>query len=83
MYSDRIGIPAFSTLRELSHRAICSGLESTAVRIYLREMGFDTSNYQPIAPEIERKSTIVEPEARKIRLEQASRLRKDLKAIAV
>lgn len=76
--SDRIGLPEFSTLRELSEQAICSGLESTPVEMYLRKMGFDPSSYDPIAPKLAGSSTITRAEARSIRLEQADRLRDDI-----
>lgn len=81
--SSRIGLPKFSTLEDLTDKAICSGLESTAVTAYLRRMGFDPAKYQPTAPKIEDSKTISKPEAREVRLEQADRLRNDLKAIAV
>ncbi|WP_336330981.1 MULTISPECIES: glutamate--cysteine ligase [unclassified Haloarcula] len=83
VYSDRIGVPEFPSLRELSQEAIHSGLESTAVVTYLRKMGFDPSEYDPIAPEFSGPPVLGELSARKIRLQQASKLRQDIKAIAV
>lgn len=82
VHADRIGLPSFSTLRELSRRAISDGLESPAVETYLHEMGFDPSAYQPVAPELHGSSTLRESDARDIRLRQARRLREDLAAIA-
>jgi hypothetical protein len=80
--AERIGLPAFSTLRELSEQAISSGLESTAVERYLRKMGFEPSKYEPVAPQMDGPPTISEPEARDLRLEQADRLENDLALIA-
>jgi hypothetical protein len=82
LQADRIGLPEFSTLRELGQQAIGSGLESTAVRRYLRKMGFDPSKYQPFAPEIDGPESIGESAARELRLEQADRLENDLTMIA-
>jgi hypothetical protein len=80
---DRLGLPEFTTLRELSTKAISSGLDSTPVEMYLRKMGFDPSSYDPIAPELDGETTIDEPAARSIRLDQAKRLQADLSAVTV
>jgi hypothetical protein len=49
---DCIGLPTVSELRELSQQAIDTGLQSTEVRTYLRQLGFDSSQYQPRSPQI-------------------------------
>jgi len=80
---DRIGAPEFPRLLELSEEAIPDGLESGDVERYLRKMGFDPSEYHPVAPRLDGPSTLGEPAARELRLEQAARLRDDLKTIAM
>ncbi len=79
--SDRIRLPEFSELRKLSERAIRSGLGTVEVRNYLREMGFDLSEYQPLSPQLNGPPTLDESEARRLRLEQAQRLRTDVERL--
>lgn len=80
--ADRIGLPDFSTLRELSSQAITAGVDATPVEMYLRKMGFDPSSYDPITSELAGSSTLSEAEACSLRLEQAGRLREDLSVVA-
>ncbi len=79
--SDRIRLPEFSELEELSQQAIRSGLGTVEVRDYLREMGFDLSEYQPLSPQLNGPPTIDDSEARRLRLEQAQRLRTDVERL--
>ncbi|MWV65442.1 glutamate--cysteine ligase [Halorubrum sp. JWXQ-INN 858] len=79
--SDRIRLPEFSELQELSHQAIRSGLGTVEVREYLRTMGFDLSKYQPLSPQLNGPPTLDESEARMLRLEQAQRLRTDVEGL--
>lgn len=81
VHADRIRLPEFSELQELSQQAIHSGLETVEVRDYLRTMGFDLSEYQPLSPQLNGPPTLDESEARKRRLEQAQRLRTDVERL--
>lgn len=78
---DRVHVPEFSTLEELSEEAIRWGLNSERVRNYLASMGFDVSAYRPAADQIRGPGTIHESEARKIRLEYARRLHVDVETL--
>jgi hypothetical protein len=80
---DRIGVPEFSTLEELSREAIRWGLNSGPVRDYLWSMGFDARAYRPITAQLGGPGRIAESEARKIRLEYAERLRADVETLDV
>lgn len=79
--SDRIRLPEFSELQELSQQAIRSGLGTVEVRNYLRKMGFDLTEYQPLSPQLNGPPTLNESEARILRLEQAQRLRTDVERL--
>ncbi|WP_049998163.1 glutamate-cysteine ligase family protein [Halococcus sediminicola] len=77
----RIRVPAFEDLTELTTAAIEDGLDSPAVWTYLERMSIDPREYRPIAAEIERRSSITVPEARRIRLEYADRLEDDVRTL--
>jgi gamma-glutamyl:cysteine ligase YbdK (ATP-grasp superfamily) len=77
----RIRVPAFEDLTELTRAAIEDGLDSPAVWAYLERMSIDPREYRPIAAEIERRSSISVPEARRIRLEYADRLEDDVRTL--
>ena len=79
--SDRIRLPEFSELQTLSQQAIRSGLGTVEVRKYLRKMGFDLSEYQPLSPQLNGPPTLDESEARRLRIEQAQRLRSDVEGL--
>jgi gamma-glutamyl:cysteine ligase YbdK (ATP-grasp superfamily) len=76
-----IRVPAFEELTELTAAAIEYGLDSPAVWAYLERMSIDPRRYRPIAAEIERRSSISVPEARRIRLEYADRLEDDVRTL--
>lgn len=78
---DRIRIPEFPELQDLSEEAIRWGLDSEHVRGYLDSMGFDVSAYRPAANQIGGPGRITEAEARKVRLEYARRLRVDVETL--
>ncbi|WP_123623676.1 glutamate-cysteine ligase family protein [Halorubrum sp. CSM-61] len=75
---DRIQIPEFEELRDLSWRAIESGLNSDEVESYLRTMGFDTAEYEPLASRLHGPYQLSDSEARTRRLQQADRLEADV-----
>lgn len=77
-----IYLPEFSELRELSRLAIDSGLGSIDVKNYLRTMGFDLSEYQPLSPQLSGPESLSETEVRTMRLEEARRLRDDVESLA-
>lgn len=79
---DRIEIPAFSTLRDISSRAINEGLRQKRVRQYLGDMEFDTSAYRPISEQLRGQQTLSESDAREIRLGAAERLRADVRSLS-
>lgn len=79
--ADRIQVPEFETLRDLSDKAIEFGLDSSAVRTYLRDVGFDLSAYDPLSPRIKGPKRLSESEARRLRLRQADRLRANVEQL--
>lgn len=81
--SDRIEIPEFSALQDISSRAISRGLQPRRVRQYLRKMEFDVSAYRPMSKRLRGEPTLGESEARDVRLEVAKRLRDDVQSLSV
>ncbi|WP_256301851.1 glutamate--cysteine ligase [Haloarchaeobius salinus] len=79
---DRIRIPEFEALRELSREAIESGLESPDVDSYLRDLGFDTAAYEPLSSSLSGPQKLSDSEARTRRLQQAGRLKADVQKLA-
>jgi hypothetical protein len=78
---DRIRIPEFETLCDLSGKAIESGLESPDVDSYLRGLGFDTAAYDPLSLSLSGPQQLSDSEARTRRLQQASRLQADVQKL--
>lgn len=78
---DSIQLPDFETLRDLSWRAIESGLDSPDVDAYLRDLGFDTSAYAPLSSGRNGPRQLSDSEARTRRLRQASRLQADVRQL--
>jgi gamma-glutamyl:cysteine ligase YbdK (ATP-grasp superfamily) len=78
---ERIRIPAFDDLTQLTAAAIERGLDSPAVWEYLEAMSIDPRDYQPISTEIGHHSPISVAEARRIRLEYADRLERDVETL--
>ncbi|WP_227356912.1 glutamate-cysteine ligase family protein [Haladaptatus salinisoli] len=76
--TEKIGIPPFPEVRELSTAAINEGLGSLRVQDYLTTMGFDTTRYHPISDRIEHGWTLPREEALRIRREYADRLVEDV-----
>lgn len=79
---DRIRIPSFSELRDVSRRAIDRGLASDRVRTYLQSFGLDPGSYQPISAQLYGPEQLPESKARRLRLEYARRLRADVETMA-
>lgn len=78
---DRIGVPAFSELRELSERSIRGGTDSAPVRSYLQSMGLDVTAYEQLSEQLRGPPTISESRARRVRLRYAARLREDVESL--
>ena len=78
--SDSIILPEFDALTEYVEAAIRDGLQAPQVREYLERMSFDVSAYQPISHEIGGRDEISTEEARRLRVEYADRLEKDVRA---
>ncbi|WP_336023310.1 glutamate-cysteine ligase family protein [Halobellus salinisoli] len=79
--ADRIRLPEFETLRDLSWQAIKSGLESPDVRSYLRNLDFDPSAYEPLSTRLDGPQQLSDAEARARRLQQADRLQADVQKL--
>ncbi|WP_435092892.1 glutamate--cysteine ligase [Halorubrum sp. N11] len=75
---DRIRIPEFETLQDLSWKAIESGLGAADVESYLQEIGFDTEAYDPYSTRLHGPYQLSDSEARTRRLQQAGRLQADV-----
>ncbi|WP_232701891.1 glutamate-cysteine ligase family protein [Halobacterium wangiae] len=78
VFDDRIGVPEFDELYDLSRVAINFGLRPTPVQNYLRRMGFDSSAYRPLSLRLGGAGTLTETEACQLRLEQAHRFEADV-----
>jgi gamma-glutamyl:cysteine ligase YbdK (ATP-grasp superfamily) len=78
---ERIRIPEFDDLTQLTAGAIERGLDSPAVWEYLKAMSIDPRDYQPISTEIDNHSSISVAEARRIRLDYADRLERDVETL--
>ncbi|MFW5905486.1 MAG: glutamate-cysteine ligase family protein [archaeon] len=78
---DRIQLPEFDTLRDLSWQAIESGLESPDVESYLQTMGFDTTAYDPLSSTFRGPQQLSDSRARTMRLQQAGRLQADVQQL--
>jgi hypothetical protein len=75
---DRICIPEFSKLEQLSSMAIKQGLDSSAVRAYLRCMTLDPTAYCPLTARMTCPSRVSESVARRARLYCANLLERDV-----
>jgi gamma-glutamyl:cysteine ligase YbdK (ATP-grasp superfamily) len=76
---DEIVLPTFDTVIEHVNAAIREGLGSDSLRSYLEDMGFDVGAYEPLTHDVEREGTVTGEDARRIRLEQARRLERDVR----
>lgn len=78
---DPITFSAFDRLRHYVRIAMNAGLNAPAVRQYLRSMGFDPTEYQPIVREFEYIPYISQSHAKRLRLEYVDRLERGVKTI--
>ncbi|WP_284009756.1 glutamate-cysteine ligase family protein [Haloarcula pelagica] len=75
---DTVTLPPFRTVVEHADAAIRDGLDSPALRSYLKAFGFDLSAYDPVSGAIDQE-TVTVTEAREHRLEHADRLERDIR----
>ncbi len=76
-----LSLPEFDTVESVADAAIRDGLESPAVRRYLRGLGFTPSAYDPLADRAT-DSRITDRRAKRLRLRAADRLEADLERAA-
>ena len=76
---DAVVLPAFDAVLGYTDAAIEEGLDSAAVRSYLSRMGFDVDAYEPASHELYGRESVTREEARRIRLERAKRLERDVR----
>jgi hypothetical protein len=79
--NDRIGIPVYADVQQLSDTAIEQGLNAPSVRKYLETMGFDIPRYHPLSDQIYAAETISDDYARRVRLEFADLLEQDVRQL--
>jgi glutamate---cysteine ligase / carboxylate-amine ligase len=75
---EAIVLPEFEVVLEYVTAAIQEGVASDAVRSYLDRMGFDVESYEPVSHEIDEREPVSPEEARRLRLEYATRLERDV-----
>lgn len=76
---DTLVLPEFGAVLEYVNAAVRDGLESPEVQSYLDRMGFDVDAYEPLSHEFDDRGEIGTEAARRLRLEYAERLRRDLR----
>jgi len=75
---DALVLPEFDAVIEYVNAAIRDGLAEPKLQAYLDRMGFDLDAYEPVSREIDDGRTVSPEAARRIRLEQAERLERDV-----
>jgi hypothetical protein len=75
---DEVVLPEFDAVIRYVDAAIEDGLTSDSVRSYLDRMGFDVDSYDPLTHQIGGSPSVTPAEARKLRLEYADRLERDV-----
>jgi hypothetical protein len=76
---DEIVLPEFGTVVEYVDAAIEDGLASDALRAYLDRMGFEPAAFDPLSAELDGQAPVSREAARRLRLEYADRLERDLR----
>ena len=79
--NDAIAVPPYADLQQLSSAAIERGLASPSVWKYLERYAIDTTRYHPLAGQFYAADTISEERARRVRLEAARLLERDVDAL--
>ena len=76
---DEIVLPEFSAVVDYVDAAIEDGLASDAVHGYLDRMGFEPASFEPLSAELDGQAPVSREAARRLRLEYADRLERDLR----
>jgi len=76
---DAVVVPEFDAVLDYVEAAIRDGLESTALASYLDRMGFDVDAYEPTARKLSSRGHVDREEGRRIRLEHAAALERDVR----
>ncbi|WP_122088178.1 glutamate-cysteine ligase family protein [Halalkalicoccus subterraneus] len=79
---ERVTIPEFDRLGRHVRTAMDSGIESPAVGGYLEAMGFDPTDYDPVAREFDGVTSLSTTDAERLRLRYADRLEREVDALA-
>jgi gamma-glutamyl:cysteine ligase YbdK (ATP-grasp superfamily) len=72
-------LPTFDAVLGYLEAAVTEGLASDRLRAYLDRMGFDVGAYEPLSPSVARGETVSVEAARRLRLEYADRLERDVR----
>lgn len=75
---EAVVLPTFDTVRDRVEDSVRNGLASNAVRSYLDRMGFDVDAYEPLSAELREWGSLTETDARRMRLDCADRLERDV-----
>ncbi|MWG33062.1 glutamate-cysteine ligase family protein [Halomarina oriensis] len=79
--NDEIRVPEYAELQQLSSTAIERGLDSPFVWKYLEAFDVDTTRYHPLSGQFYAGDTIAADRARRVRLEAARLLERDVDAL--
>jgi gamma-glutamyl:cysteine ligase YbdK (ATP-grasp superfamily) len=77
--AEAVVLPEFETVLDHVDDAIRRGLDSDSLRSYLGRMGFDVDAFEPITCDIDGRDPIDSADARRLRLEYADRLDRDVR----
>ncbi|MFB6204060.1 MAG: glutamate-cysteine ligase family protein [Candidatus Nanohaloarchaea archaeon] len=78
---EKLVLPEFERVKELSRNASKKGLKSPGVRNYLDEMGIQYSRYSPLSGRMQNGSRIDLRQAKKLRLEASRMLEEDVEEL--
>lgn len=78
---EEVVLPEFDAVLGYLKDAVREGLASGSVRSYLRRMGFDVDRYGPVTEEIGEHGAVTRDEARRLRLEYADCLERDVRQL--
>lgn len=77
---EKIVLPRFEKVSEMSREAVKEGIDSPRLRNYLNKFGIDADEYSPISQEIKGESLALE-EASELRLKMSEKLRRDVESL--
>lgn len=72
-------LPDFDQVEKCSQKAISEGLDSDEVKKYIQGVGVEPSKFSPVSERIDVPEELTQAQARKIRLESARELSRDIK----